>query len=155
MLRPGAEPIHGWPEPRGVEPGLYSFEAKPGNRSWMHRLPKTSLTDALDSVELTFYAAEAADLPVTTASNVLGRSLWDDGPFKGHPARVLDVQSQVWLLDIDGTRVAILLDSFPDTDPNLVAEAEAVIESIVVEPAGDGGPPRLVFRLLEYGWDSG
>ena len=64
---------------------------------------------------------------------------------------MLDVQTQMWLLDIDGTRVAILLNSFPDTDPALVAEAEAVIESIVVEPAGDEAVRRLVFRLLDTG----
>ena len=58
----------------------------------------------------------------------------------------------MWLLDVEGTRIAVLLDSFPDTDPALVVEARAVIESIVVEPTESGH--RLVFRLLE-GWDSG
>ena len=63
-----------------------------------------------------------------------------------------EVHTEMWLLDVEGTRVAILLDSYPDTDPALVDEARAVIESIVVEPTDSGH--RLVFRLLE-GWDSG
>ena len=63
-----------------------------------------------------------------------------------------DARTETWLLDVDGTVVVILLDSYPDTDPSLVAEARAVIESIVAEPTDSGH--RLVFRLLE-GWDSG
>ena len=83
---------------------------------------------------------------------MVSRSWWEEGSFGEHPARVLDLPTEVWLLDVEGTRVAILLSSFPDTDPALVAEAQAVIESIVVEPTESGH--RLVFRLLE-GWDSG
>jgi hypothetical protein len=103
----------------------------------MHKVPATWTDTAPNSVELTFYAAEPlAPLPVM-----------------GHAARYSpDVHTEMWLFDVDGTMVAILMDSFPDTDPALVAEARAVVESIVVEPPDPGH--RLVFRLLE-GWDSG
>ena len=48
--------------------------------------------------------------------------------------------------------VAMVLDWFAATDPALVTEARAVIESIVADPTESGH--RLVFRLME-GWDSG
>jgi hypothetical protein len=150
---PGAETINDWPGTRGVQKGLYSFSVTPGNHKWMHKLPVPS-SERPASVELTFVAADAAAEPDSMAGSALGRSWWDGDPSE-HPARVVDVRTQAWLVDVDDTRVAILLESFPDTDPALVAEAEAVVESIVVEPAGDGNLPRLVFRLLEWGWDSG
>jgi hypothetical protein len=103
----------------------------------MHKVPATWTDTAPNSVELTFYAAEPLD-PI---------------PVMGHAARYgPDVHTEMWLFEVDGTMVAILIDSFPDTDPALVAEARAVVESIVVEPTDPGH--RLVFRLLE-GWDSG
>ncbi|HZW01218.1 MAG TPA: hypothetical protein VFF55_06580 [Candidatus Deferrimicrobium sp.] len=58
-----------------------------------------------------------------------------------------------WLIDVDGARVAVIIKSFPDSDPALVAEAEAVVESIRVEPTRAGASHR-VFSLPE-GWDSG
>jgi hypothetical protein len=75
-----------------------------------------------------------------------------DGRFVGRPVHVADTRVQAWLLDLDGKRVAILVKSFTDSDPALVAEAEAIIESIRAEPTESGH--RLVYRLLE-GWDSG
>lgn len=146
--------IRGWPGARpGQNPaGLYSwFE---GSRGWMHRVP-TGWTDAApNSVELRFVSGspQGPDIPELESSAV-DRSWWDDRVF-GEPVPVLDVRTQVWLLDVDGRRVAILLDSFPNTDPALVAEAEAIVESIRVEPADHSSGYRLVFELPS-GWDSG
>ena len=146
---PITETIHGWPDARRNPAGLYSWPVRPGTRTWMHNLG----TSISDSVELMFYAADRADGPGSLVSPTVSRSWLQIGdPSYEHPARVLDVHTEVWLLDVNGTRVTILLDSFPDTDPALLAEAQAVIESIVVEPTESGY--RLVFRLLR-GWDSG
>jgi len=137
---PVAGTIHGWPGTRSEPGGLYSWVLPANGRSWtswMHKVPATWTGAAPNSVELTFYAAEPLE-PL---------------PVMGHAARFgPDVRTEMWLFDVDGTMVAILIDSSPDTDPALVAEARAVVESIVVEPTDSGH--RLVFRLLE-GWDSG
>ncbi len=77
-----------------------------------------------------------------------------DGPYSEIPEPAVDVRLQTWLLDIDGSRVVVIVKSFPDTDPSLVAEAKAIVESIYVEPGGDGGGRRVVFSL-PAGWDSG
>ncbi len=149
---PVAEAVSGWPGTRAEPAGLYSWTLRSPGRVWMHKVPEGWTSTAPNSVELTFHAKEAADGPGMMESSLAMRAWWAEGRFDEHPARVLDVHTEVWLLDVDGTRVAILLDSFPDTDPALVAEARAVIDSIVVEPTESGY--RLVFRLLE-GWDSG
>lgn len=148
---PIAETIHGWPGARAEPAGLYSWNLPPTGSRWMHKVPATWTSTAPNSVELTFHASVDHPGRMGTSHALLG-SWWEEGPFDEHPARVLDVRTEMWLLDIEGTRVAILLDSFPDTDPQLVAEAQAVIESIVVKPTESGH--RIVFRLLE-GWDSG
>lgn len=149
---PVAEAIHRWPgtRPHNNPAGLYAWDLVPGSHRWMHKVPETYTDSAPNSVELTFHAAAATDEPQTLTSPAVSRSWWD-GQFD-HPAQVLDLREEVWLLDVEGTRVAILLDSYPATDPALLDEARAVIESIVAEPTESGH--RLVFRLLE-GWDSG
>jgi hypothetical protein len=149
---PVAETVHGWPGARAERAGLYSWRVGPGLSRWMHKVPEGWSSTAPNSVELAFLAAEEADAPEMMWSPAVFRSWWAEGRFDEHPARVLDVRTEMWLLDVQGTRVAILLDSYPDTDPALLAEARAVIDSIVVLPTASG--PRLVFRLLE-GWDSG
>jgi hypothetical protein len=146
------EAIHRWPgaRPHDNPAGLYAWDLVPGSHRWMHKVPETYTDSAPNSVELTFHAAAATDEPQTLTSPAVSRSWWD-GQFD-QPAQVLELREEVWLLDVEGTRVAILLDSYPDTDPALLAEARAVIESVVAEPTESGH--QLVFRLLE-GWDSG
>lgn len=149
---PVAETIHGWPGARGGPAGLYSLSLPPIGSGWMHKVPAGWRATAPNSVELTFHAADGADAPRGMWSPALLRSWWEDHRFDDHAQVVAEVHTEMWLLDVEGTRIAVLLDSFPDTDPALVVEARAVIESIVVEPTESGH--RLVFRLLE-GWDSG
>ena len=148
---PTAETVHGWPGTRPGQPaGLYSFPVAPG-RKWMHKIPDTWTDDVPNGVELSFSAFDPSDVP-EMSRHAMWHGLWDEGPFD-QPARVgWVVSTELWLLDVDGTRVAIQLDAFPDADPAILAEARAAIESIVVEPTDSGH--RLVFRLLE-GWDSG
>jgi hypothetical protein len=140
---PSGEVVHGWPGARRNPDGLYSWTGGP---RWMH-----NVTHAGAPVEIIFGEAdEAWAIPV---EDIASASVDLDGPFVGRPVHVADTRLQAWLLDLDGDRVAILVKSFTDSDPALVVEAEAIIESIRVDRS-DAGVPRLVFRLLE-GWDSG
>jgi hypothetical protein len=148
---PMAETIHGWPGTRAEPAGLYSWTLPPIGSRWMHKVPGTWTSTAPNSVELTFHTSANRPRGMGMSHAILG-PWWEEGPFDEHPVRVHEVRTEIWLLDVEGARVAILLDSFPDTDPELVAEAEAVIESIVAKPTKSGH--RIVFRLLE-GWDSG
>jgi hypothetical protein len=135
--------IRGWPGARsGNNPaGLYSWF--PGGRRWMHNVGGVEITfDTLD---------EPYDLPVETVA-VAGADL--GGPYPAVPERVADVRLQAWRLDVGDSRVVVVVKSFPHTPPSLVAEAEAVVESIRVEPADNILGYRLVFEL-PGGWDSG
>jgi hypothetical protein len=77
-----------------------------------------------------------------------------DGPSSEVPERVADVRMQAWRVDVAGTRVVVIIKSFSDPLPALVAEAEAIVESIYVEPVGTGTQRRLIFTL-PAGWDAG
>jgi hypothetical protein len=109
-----------------------------------------NVTPAGTPVEVIF--GEAGETWAIPVEDIASASVTLDGPYVGRPVRVADTRLQAWLIDLDGMRVAILVKSFTDSDPALVAEAEAIIESIRVESTESGH--RLVFRLLE-GWDSG
>jgi hypothetical protein len=153
VASPVAATIHGWPGARRAPAGLYSWEVRPANVSsrsnWMHKIPTGREGVCCTEVDLTFYASAAFSDVHDTVTDGVDRGWGVDGPFD-RPAQT--GSTEVWLLDVEGTRVAVVLDSYAHTDPALVDEARAVIESIVVEPTETGH--RLVFRLQE-GWDSG
>ncbi len=115
----------------------------------MHKIPTRYEGGCCAEVDLTFYAGTPFSDVLDIGTDGVNRGWGADGPFD-RPARM--GSTEMWLLDVEGSRVAIVLDSYVYTDPALVDEARAVIESIVVEPTETGH--RLVFWLLE-GWDSG
>lgn len=91
-------------------------------------------------------------LPVENVTDMFGLE-WSR-PFTGVPELVADVRVQAWLMDLDGQTVVIMVKSLSRTPPELVAEAEAVVASIRVDPHGGGQGPRLLFDLSD-GWDTG
>jgi hypothetical protein len=108
--------------------------------------------DVAGPVEITFDTLdEPYELPVETIA-VAGADL--GGRYPAVPELVADVRLQAWRLDVGDSRVVVVVKSFPHTPPALVAEAEAVVESIRVEPAENILGYRLVFEL-PGGWDSG
>jgi hypothetical protein len=150
------ETVHGWPGIEHAPAGLYSWSVRPTSgwqrSNWMHKILADDTGDALNLVELNFHAGPLDDQP-PIESHAIRRAWWLEDADLDRPTRVGDeVRTESWVLDVEDMRVLILLASYPDTDPALVDEARAVIESIVVEPTDSG--QRLVFRLLE-GWDSG
>jgi hypothetical protein len=40
----------------------------------------------------------------------------------------------LWILDVDGRRVVVMTHDFPGTPPDDLAELEAIVESIEIEP---------------------
>jgi hypothetical protein len=141
-----ASVVNGWPGARAEPAGLYSW--LPGGRSWMHRVG-----DGSGPVEITISELdeEAYAIPVDDIT-ALGRDL--EGPFGVRPERVADVRFQSWIMDALGTNVVVVVKSYADTTGEVLAEAQAVVESIHVEPRDSSAGYRLVFEL-EYGWDSG
>jgi hypothetical protein len=143
VASPVTETIHGWPGVWAAPAGLYSWNVAPtpgfSRTNYMHK----------GSVELTFYARTSSSAVQDIKADGVNQGWRADGSFD-RPSPV--GSTEMWIIDVEGTRVAIVLNAYPQTDPALVEEARAVIESIVVEPTETGR--RLVFRLQE-GWDSG
>jgi hypothetical protein len=136
-----ASVVNGWPGARANPAGFYSWV--PGGLSWMHGGGvEISIAELPD---------DAAGIPVEDITS-FGDGL--EGPFSARPQLVADARFQSWIMDALGTKVVIVIKSFADTAPSRVAEAEAVVESIDVEPTDTDAGYRLVFELQD-GWDSG
>jgi hypothetical protein len=138
--------VHGWVGARGGPAGLYSWPE--GGRSWMHNVS----VEGSGPIEITFGTLDAPyGIPVDDIG-LAGAHL--AGSYRERPERVTDVRMQAWILDVDASRVVIIVKAFPDTAPALVAEAEAIVRSIRVERSDTSAGHRLVFEL-PAGWDSG
>ena len=141
-----AEPaVHGWPGARTNPAGLYSWPL--AGAAWMH-----CHADGSAPFELTFDTLDATyGIPMPD----IGLSGTDlGGPYREGPGRVADVRLQAWLMDVEGTRVLVILKSVPETTPAHLAQAEAIVTSIRVEPGITGSGHRLVFTL-PAGCDNG
>lgn len=69
--------------------------------------------------------------------------------------RRIDARREEWIVDIEGTTIAIHLNARPGTSQTDLAEAHAIIDSIRTEPQDNLLGFRLVFTLTTNDWDSG
>jgi hypothetical protein len=69
--------------------------------------------------------------------------------------RRIDAQQEKWIVDIEGTTIAILLSARPGTSQIDLADAHAIIDSIRTDPRDNNLGFRLVFTLTTDDWDSG
>ncbi len=67
----------------------------------------------------------------------------------------IDAQREWWVVDIEGTTIAIRVEARPGTNEAHLAEAHAIIESMRTEPRDNEFGFRLVFTLTTNDWDSG
>ncbi len=140
MPSASAPVINGWIGARGGPAGLYSFTVGAGS-AWVHNVS----VEGSEPVEITFRSAHLEDneygkptyrFPMDER-DADGDVAWG-GPYSEVPERVRDERVQTWIMDVDGTRVVVTITSYPDTSAELVAEAEAIVRSIYVEPPGSG-----------------
>jgi hypothetical protein len=52
-------------------------------------------------------------------------------PFHGYLPQDIE---EFWILDVEGSRLVIAANRTPNSSPALVAEPQAVLDSIVIEP---------------------
>lgn len=104
-------------------------------------------------LEITFGVLDegASAIPVDDIRNLRSDL---DGPYAERPEPVADARFQAWIMSVAGTRVVIVVKSYPDTAPARLEEAEEIVDSIYSEPRDTGAGYRLVFEL-PAGWDSG
>ena len=67
----------------------------------------------------------------------------------------ISARLEQWIVAIEGTTVAIKLESRPGVSKADLAEAHAIIESMRTEPRDNDLGFMLVFTLATDDWDSG
>jgi len=142
---PAVEPpiVRGWPGVRENPAGRYSWDTL-GDR-WMHNPHGESV-----GVSIAFSASANAYESGPTAVTVAGYG----GTYQELPISADGIRTQLWIVDIEDTRVTITVEAQPSTTAAQLAEAHAIIESIRNEPREIGARFRLTFTLPD-GWDSG
>ena len=121
--------------------GRYSWD---GRKSWMHNPHDHDI-----GVSIIFSALANHYESGPNAITVAGY----DGTYQELPTGRDGVRTEIWLVDIDGTRVTFTVEAQPGTTAAELAEAHAILGSIRSEPT-DGARIRLTFTLPK-GWDSG
>ncbi len=139
--------VRGWPHTAQNPAGVYSWD---GRRcagqycvyGFMHNGYASG--DVNISIRV---ASEASDEEEgTTAVTVAG-----------HDAlyRRISAGTEEWIVDIQGTTLAIRLKAEPGASDADLAEAHAIIASMRTEPRDTKVGFRLVFTLMTSDWDSG
>jgi hypothetical protein len=152
MTSSGPPVVQGWVGTRIAPAGLYSWTVG-DKRRWMHKVPAAWPSEG--SVEITIGTVdEQADRPA--AHGILGEEMKPGSGYTEVPEPVADTRFRTWIMGIDGSLVAVVVKSYADTSPEFLAEAEAIVRSIYVEPQPKAaGVGRRVVFTLPAGWDSG
>jgi hypothetical protein len=116
---------------------------------WMHRVP--------DAIAVTFSKSDNAYGPGPESVKVAGY----DATYQELPLNKTDPDSwpegfllHVWIVDIDDTKITITVQSAPSTSAEVLAEAKAIVDSIILERTTKATGFKLTFDL-QAGWDSG
>ena len=143
---PRSEVVHSWPDTAENEAGLYSWDGSSCGMScnigFMH--------NGYGSGDVEIRIDVVPDAPVpgdgATAVTVAGH----DGIY-----RKSGVGREVWIVDIEGTTIAINLTAQIGTSEADLAEAHAIIDSMHAESQDNDLGFRLIFTLTTDDWDSG
>ncbi|HEY6567688.1 MAG TPA: hypothetical protein VI341_09230 [Actinomycetota bacterium] len=156
----GGQVVRGWPDTTRNPAGEYSWDAIPvstygfrcGTSSPLgdqHSCNIGFMHNGYGSGDVEIHISQVPEGEITdgaTAATVAGH----DGIY----ARI-DPRRERWIVDIEGTTIAIRLEARPGTSQSDLAEAHAIIESIRTEPRDNDLGFRLVFTLTTDDWDSG
>jgi hypothetical protein len=129
------------PGPRGGRAGRYAWV--PGDPGWMHN-PGNG-----PGVDLSFTVLQARVRRDPTNVLVAGHV----ASYEEHPNATGGL-TRLWVVEIDGTTIAIRVESSADTVESDIAEAQAIVASIRVEQDTNALGFMLSF-LSPGGWDSG
>ena len=146
-----ATKVRGWPDTTKNSPGVYSWD---GYRCRGPRLAESScnmgfMHNGYGSGDVEIRVEQVPEGGITdgaTATTVAGH----DGIY-----RRIDPRNEWWIVDIEGTTIAIRLAAEPGTSQADLAEAYTIIGSMRTEPWDNDRGFRLVFTLTTDDWDSG
>jgi len=140
------EVVRGWPDTSKNLPGLYSWDGSPCAMSCVVGFMHNGYGSG--DVEVHLDIVPEAPIPANGATAVT---------VAGHDAiyRRIDSGREEWIVEIEGTAIAIRLAARPGTSQADLAVAHAIIESMRYEPHDNDLGFRLDFRLTTDDWDSG
>ena len=139
--------VRGWPDTSENAAGVYSWDGtRCASESCVFGFMHNGYGSGDVAIRIEVVLGELPTDDDATAVTVAGHA----GMY-----RRLDDGMEKWIVDIEGTTIAIRLDARPGTSPTDLAEAHAVIASMRAEPRDNRLGLRLVFTLATNDWDSG
>ena len=142
-------PLHnGWPSTANNPPGLYSWDGPGPVGDHYHLEGFVHNGNGSGNVEIHVedVVPEEGITAGATAVTVAGH----DGIY-----RRMDARREEWIVDIEGTTIAIRLKATLDSRPADLADAHGIIGSMRTAPCDNKIGFRLVFTLTTNDWDSG
>jgi Tol biopolymer transport system component len=145
------EVVLGWPDTNKNPPGVYSWDGSSCASTYcsvsaaggfMHNGYGSGDVE----IRLDVLPEETISDDGATAVTVAGH----DGIY-----RRIDTGREEWIVDIEGTTIAIRLTARPGTSQTDLADAYAIVESMRTEAQDNNLGFRLVFTLTTNDWDSG
>ena len=144
--KPPGEVVRGWPDTNENPAGVYSWDGSgcAGAFCVMGFMHNGYGSGNLEiRVEV---VSDGATPSGATAVTVAGHN----GMY-----RRIDAQQEEWIVDIEGTAIAIRFTARPGTSEAELAEAYAIIGSMRTEEHDNRRGFRLIFTLTTDDWDSG
>jgi hypothetical protein len=141
-----ATKVRGWPDTNRNPPGVYSWD---GARCASQYCVMGFMHNGYGSGEVDIRIVQVPEGGITdgaAAATVAGH----DGLH-----RRIDAQRKEWIVDIEGTTIAIRLNVRPAASQADLDDAHAIIGSMRTEPRDNDLGFRLVFTLTTNDWDSG
>ena len=142
---PPGEVVRGWPDTNENAAGVYSWGSGCAgafcSMGFMHNGYGSG--DLEIRIEV---VGEDTNLSGATVATVAGH----DGIY-----RQIDAQQEEWIVEIEGTTIAIRFTALPGTSQAELAEAYAIIGSMRAEPHDNRRGFRLIFTIATDDWDSG
>lgn len=138
--------VRGWPDTTENEPGVYSWDGDPCGMSCISGFMHNGYGPGNVEIRVEVLPEGAMPGDGGDATTVAGH----EGVY-----RRIDDHREVWIVDIEGTTIAIHLTAEPDASQAELAEAHAIIDSMRTEAQDNDLGFRLIFTLTTDDWDSG
>ena len=141
------EVVQGWPTTRQNPAGVYSWDGS-----------TCAGTNCIVGFMHNGYGSGSVDVTIERAGE---GATADEGAeamtVAGHDGiyQRIDARTEEWIVNIEGTTIAIRLKAEGSTTPTELAEAHAIIGSMRTEKRDTNLGFRLIFTLTTDDWDSG
>ena len=143
--QPTREVARGWPNTGANPPGTYSWNEGCAGYYCTTGFMHNGYGSGDVQIHVGFVPEGAIPGEGATPATVAG--------YEGNYRR-LDAGREEWLVDIQGTTIAITLEARPGTSKADLADAHGIIESMRTQPRYSSGF-ALLFTLTNGDWDSG